>query len=283
MKKIKKVLIVDDSKLARLTLERLLNSQGISVIEASSVADAMQMLSEETVDAIFWDVQMPEQSGFDGLRLVKEDARLRHIPCSMYSGDLSQDAQQEAISRGAQAYLFKPANREHVAQVIETLARNVIADDMQQYALPEQNVVVTGVGVSEQAQGEAERLMAQVNSRFTQQNRQIEKHQKALIALDGRTRNLARLFNQQKKKVETLEGSFTERVGSLETELVALKADNDHAKNDDLLHKRAENDIRGELKRMRDHLRKAFTIAIISMIVATFASVLAIILYVQHL
>lgn len=282
MKKIKKVLVVDDSKLARLTLERLLNSLGISVLEAGSVAGAMQLLSQEMVDAIFWDVQMPVQSGFEGLRLVKADARLSHIPCSMYSGDLSQGAQQEAAARGAQAYLCKPANRENVEQVIETLTRNVVADNMQQYAVPEQNMSITRLSFADTGQGAIKQSVDQISGLLSQQHRQLEKHQKALMALDSRTRNLARLFNQQKKKVETVDSHFIERVSSLNTELEALKQGHDNTKNDELLHKRAENDIRGELKHVRDNLRKAFTIAIVAMIVAIFASVLAVLFYVQH-
>ncbi|PID64040.1 MAG: hypothetical protein CR974_00560 [Gammaproteobacteria bacterium] len=283
MSKIKKVLIVDDSKLARLTLERLLNSQGMTVLSAHSVDSALRILSMESVDAIFLDVQMPEKNGFDGLELLKADEELRHIPVSMYSGDLSQEAQKEAINRGAQAYLFKPANLETVKHVLEALERNIIAEDMQQYAPAEETVETDDNIVANAAAAIADNTAVIALKRQSKQcQAQIEKHQKALLALDGRTRNLARLLNQEKKEIEGAHSSFAEHVVHFEQELDSLRRNHKHSQHDELLHKRSENDIRGELKKVRDNLRMTLTVAVIAVIFGIFSTLLATFLYVSH-
>lgn len=279
MKKIKKALVVDDSKLARVTLSRLLTNKGITVIEAESVVGAMDILSTDTVDAIFLDVQMPELNGFEGLKLIKANESLKNIPCSMYSGDLSTEAQQEAISRGAQAYLFKPANSESLEHVLEALEANIVAEDMRQY------VPQPTVAESRQNEQEAQEGSQDSQSPAWQQQvpfidpQQMDKHKKALLTLDGRTRSLARLLNQEKKETETAFVDLGNRLSTVDTELESLKKYKEHTQHDDLLHKRTENDIRGQLQKTRDNLRLATTVAIISVILAVAAIVIVGILY----
>lgn len=239
---IKKVLVVDDSKLARLTLGRLLKKKSITVLEADSVASALDVLRNEAVDAIFLDVQMPEQSGFDGLKILKKDPELKLIPCSMYSGDLSAEAQQEAIDKGAQAYLFKPANAESLDKVLAILTAESVADATQESAVVVQQNCV-----------DASSLVV---------------HKKAVLKLDGRTKNLARLLNQGRKETKVAVNVLTSRLSDVSEEIEVLKKKSAHAEHDDLLHRRAENDIHGQIQKNRENLRLAITVAIISVTLA---------------
>lgn len=136
MTKIRNVLVIDDSKLARLTLSRLLKAKDLGVTEATSVKEGIEILQNESIDAAFIDVQMPEQDGFEGLSIIRQDPALKHLPCSMYSGDLSMEAQQEALDNGAQAYLFKPANTDSVENVLLALHDHLTANLTREEATP---------------------------------------------------------------------------------------------------------------------------------------------------
>ncbi len=256
MNKIQKVLVVDDSKLARLTLARLLKARKIDVVEADSVFSAIEVLEKELVDAIFLDVQMPERDGFEGLQLFKADSKLKDIPVSMYSGDLSTEAQQTAIQRGAQAYLCKPANNENLDKVLEALEANVVAEDMQAFTDNETP-----------------------NALFAQQAAALKKHKKALVAFDERTRTLARVFNSEKKTNSAMFAQLLKRAEQLEAQMGSLAKRNEYAEHDDLLHKRAENDIGGQLKKTRDNQRLVLTASIAAIIISLVALVLDMINY----
>ncbi len=121
MQKLKKVLVIDDSKLARVFLGRLLKAYGLEVLNAESVDEGMAVLNTDTVDAVFMDAMMPEIDGFAGIAMIKNAPALHHIPCAMYSGELSDEAKEKARTAGADAYLCKPATNETVAEVLTQL------------------------------------------------------------------------------------------------------------------------------------------------------------------
>lgn len=121
MANIRNVLIIDDSKLARVTLSRLLKAKDYNISEAASVDEGLEILRNEPIDAAFIDVQMPEKDGFVALETIKNDPDLAHLPCSMYSGDTSNESHQSALEKGADAYLFKPANADSVDNVLQAL------------------------------------------------------------------------------------------------------------------------------------------------------------------
>ncbi len=278
MKRIRNVLVIDDSKLARLTLSRLLKAEGLSVAEAESVKEGIATLRSEAIDAAFIDVQMPEQDGFEALKIIKADPELKNLPCSMYSGDLSMDAQQAAVENGAQAYLFKPATAEGVAHVLKALQDNIIADDMASFAPAETpDLKISGI-------------------RHAQQ-----KHKQALVTLDKRTRNLARVINYGQKDTEAAVESLFEQLAQSKAELEALKNSTQHLTEDeatiqrlentlsalqettrqqveeeDLTIRRIENDLRSQLNKANDNLRKATKVALGAAVVAIIALIVAI-------
>lgn len=252
---INKVLVVDDSKLARLTLSRLLKQKDIEVIEAESVSRAMDILNNEAVDAVFMDVMMPEQDGFDGLRLIREDSRLQHLPCSMYSGDLSMEAQNKAMDSGAQAYLFKPANEMGLETVLETLASGIkpVTDD----GAP---ALTTSVDVGTSAATVANTAA----------------YDKTLATLDNRTKNLAKVVMQERKVKAEEQKILQEQVKALSEEIHSLESQETVYEHQEREHQRIENDLRGQLKNTRESLKWVGIIAAVSAAVALLSLILII-------
>ena len=108
---LKTALIVDDSRLARLTLKRLLAKYDIEVAEAESVVDGENWIARHTLpDIVFMDIMMPDIDGYEGLARLRADPDTHDLPVIMYSGDISEEARQRARDAGATGYLPKPAD-----------------------------------------------------------------------------------------------------------------------------------------------------------------------------
>jgi CheY-like chemotaxis protein len=91
MSKLKRALVVDDSKSARLVLRRMLEKHGLIVDTVESAAKALEFLVSNRPDAIFMDHMMPGMDGFEAVRAIKNNPQTATIPVMMYTskgGDL---------------------------------------------------------------------------------------------------------------------------------------------------------------------------------------------------
>ncbi|MBK8973079.1 MAG: response regulator [Hahellaceae bacterium] len=116
---LKTALVVDDSKLARITLQRLLEKHELTVHCAESGIQALDLLKDLSPDIIFMDHLMPELDGFETTQKIKGDPRLRHIPVIMCSGKEGVDNYEEqAVAIGASGILSKPPQPEKLQEVM---------------------------------------------------------------------------------------------------------------------------------------------------------------------
>ena len=76
----RKVLIVDDAQVERLTLERIVAEAGCLVLTAESGQHAVDRARTDKPDLILMDVNMPGMDGFAATRQLKSDAATRDIP-----------------------------------------------------------------------------------------------------------------------------------------------------------------------------------------------------------
>ena len=123
---LKTALIVDDSRLARLTLKRLLAKYDIEVAEAEGVVDGENWISRHTLpDIVFMDIMMPDIDGYEGLARLRADPETHDLPVIMYSGDISEEARQRARDAGATGYLPKPADASRLDHLLSALRDRV--------------------------------------------------------------------------------------------------------------------------------------------------------------
>ena len=104
----KKILIVDDEKLARALLRRDLVLAGYDVIVASDGKEALKMIDEVTPDLIVVDLVMPELNGFETCRRIRNNERTKKTPVIVVSALQSQSDIAEAKNSGADVFLTKP-------------------------------------------------------------------------------------------------------------------------------------------------------------------------------
>jgi CheY-like chemotaxis protein len=115
-----KVLVVDDSKLARMSLARLLGilRPAWTRVEAANASEAIECQSREVIDLALLDFNMPGQ---DGLALAAELRALRpDLPIAIISANLQDEIVARAKTIGA-SFLPKPLTQDTLAGYLDAI------------------------------------------------------------------------------------------------------------------------------------------------------------------
>ena len=105
------ILVVDDIEDNRYALTRRLKREGYErVIEATNGREALDKLESEDVDLVLLDIMMPEIDGFEVLRRMRADTRLRHVGVIIISASEDLENIVKAVELGAEDYIPKPFN-----------------------------------------------------------------------------------------------------------------------------------------------------------------------------
>ncbi|MEG2649442.1 MAG: EAL domain-containing protein, partial [Eubacterium sp.] len=136
----KTILVVDDNKINRKILVKILSSE-YSVLEAENGAVALEILRQnhESISVVLLDIVMPVLDGYDVLRRMHEDAFLSKIPVIVASGQNTEDAEVKALSLGANDYVLKPYKPEiikhRIANTIYLMETSSFVNSVQRDAL----------------------------------------------------------------------------------------------------------------------------------------------------
>ena len=112
------VMVVDDSLTVRKITSRLLMREGYQVILAKDGVDALEQLVEVTPDVILSDIEMPRMDGFDLVRNMRADARLRSLPVVMITSRTADKHRNYALEIGANHYLGKPYDEAELLGIV---------------------------------------------------------------------------------------------------------------------------------------------------------------------
>ncbi len=113
-----KVLVVDDSKSARLRVTRALAKYPVTVVQVDDGQAAIEMLSKESFAIVFSDIDMPRMSGLELLETIKGEPRLASIPVVVISSRSLETAGKQARRLGAIEYIQKPLTPERLDAVV---------------------------------------------------------------------------------------------------------------------------------------------------------------------
>src|SRR5262245_5146532 len=118
------ILNVDDTASARYMKTRMLRQAGYSVIEASTGAEALQLVRQHTPQLVVLDVNLPDMSGIDVSRQIKGDAQTRSVPVVQISAThVTEQDQQAGLEGGAEIYLTEPLQPYELTTVVRVLLR----------------------------------------------------------------------------------------------------------------------------------------------------------------
>jgi CheY-like chemotaxis protein len=115
----KYVLIVDDSASVRMLAKRILEKEGIVILEAEGVEAGLDLASKHSIDLILLDVEMPDKDGFDFLREKAQVPSLVSIKVLMLSGRNDAASIEQATSLGALDFILKPFKPSSLLEVVK--------------------------------------------------------------------------------------------------------------------------------------------------------------------
>jgi len=125
------VLHVEDDAQFSAALKTRLESHGVAVIRAFDGANGVQNANNYPADAIILDVEMPNGTGDEVLRLLKENESTRHVPVIVLTCRNDRVFRRKMLDLGATAYLNKPLDfsllHEELSKHISILAKSAAA------------------------------------------------------------------------------------------------------------------------------------------------------------
>ena len=120
----KQVLIVEDNELNMKLFNDLLEANGYGTIQTRSGVEAVELARTHRPDLILMDIQLPEVSGQEVIRWLKDDSELKSIPVIAITAFAMKGDEEKIRQSGCEAYLSKPIS---VVKFLETI-RNYLPD-----------------------------------------------------------------------------------------------------------------------------------------------------------
>ena len=124
MENLPTVMVVDDSLTVRKITSRLLMREGYQVVLAKDGVDALEQLIEVMPDVILSDIEMPRMDGFDLVRNIRADERLRGLPIIMITSRTADKHRNYALEIGANHYLGKPYDEAELLELVGGYTRH---------------------------------------------------------------------------------------------------------------------------------------------------------------
>lgn len=116
----KTVLIVEDNELNMKLFHDLLEAHGVNTIETYDGKGVLDLAREHNPDLILMDIQLPEISGLDVTKMLKEDEELKEIPVIAVTAFAMKGDEQKIREGGCEDYISKPIS---VINFMETINR----------------------------------------------------------------------------------------------------------------------------------------------------------------
>ena len=123
-----KFLIVDDFSTMRCIVRGMLKEMGCNnAEEAEDGVVALGMLKNGKFDFVVSDFNMPNMNGFDLLKAVKADDRLKHLPVLMVTAEARKEDIVLAARLGAAGYIIKPFTRATLEEKVQKIMLKLAA------------------------------------------------------------------------------------------------------------------------------------------------------------
>lgn len=116
----KTVLIVEDNELNMKLFRDLLEAHGYLTTGTSNGHEALNLVRTMRPDLVLMDIQLPQVSGLEVTRWIKDDPDLRSIPVVAVTAFAMKGDEERIREGGCEAYLSKPIS---VGKFIETVRR----------------------------------------------------------------------------------------------------------------------------------------------------------------
>ena len=116
----KHVLVVDDIKMNRLMLTRVLEGKEMSVVLATNGQEALERLKEDKgIDLVLMDIMMPVMDGYEAMRCIRKVDHYKDIPIMAFTAKVMAEDRERCMSAGADDYMPKPVEVEELLKTLQ--------------------------------------------------------------------------------------------------------------------------------------------------------------------
>ena len=119
-------LIVDDSKIVRKVVRRIVEVFGFTILEAENGREALDQVRANTVDVMILDWNMPVMDGMECMKVIRADTELNQPKIIFCTTENEFNKIQQAMMNGADEYVMKPFDEAIIAGKLSQLG---IIDD----------------------------------------------------------------------------------------------------------------------------------------------------------
>ena len=104
----KTILVVEDNELNMKLFHDLLEAHGYNILQTRDGMEALKMARQHKPDLILMDIQLPEVSGLEVTKWIKEDDALKAIPIIAVTAFAMKGDEEKIREGGCEAYIAKP-------------------------------------------------------------------------------------------------------------------------------------------------------------------------------
>ena len=119
----KTILIVEDNDLNMKLFHDLLEAHGYRTVQTKDGMEALKLAREHHPDLILMDIQLPEVSGLEVTRWIREDPDLKSIPIVAVTAFAMKGDEEKIREGGCEAYIAKPISISKFLETIESFLR----------------------------------------------------------------------------------------------------------------------------------------------------------------
>lgn len=112
-----RILVIDDSKLARVQIRKMLKETRYEIVEATGGEEAIEVVKRERPDCILLDLLMPGIKGTEVLKIFREQNL--NIPVIVHTANVQKTKIEECFRLGASAVLSKPNDSDEIIRTID--------------------------------------------------------------------------------------------------------------------------------------------------------------------
>ena len=118
----KNLLVVDDSATTRMLISLTLKKEGTyTIIEVANGQEAVDKLGDQSVDCVLTDLNMPQMNGLDLIEYIRAKHSEPTVPIIVITTRGEEEARDEGLAKGANAYLTKPISGPKLVSLVKEL------------------------------------------------------------------------------------------------------------------------------------------------------------------
>ena len=115
----KTILIVEDNELNMKLFHDLLEAHGYAILQTRDGIKALKLAREHHPDLILMDIQLPEVSGLEVIKWIKEDDSMKSIPIIAVTAFAMKGDEEKIRESGCEAYIAKPISVSHFLETVQ--------------------------------------------------------------------------------------------------------------------------------------------------------------------